>query len=95
MNSFLESQARCFEGMVAPLLYLTRTTPGELIARLLSHSRWSRVFDLINSNVREVLAVSKVAATEEKSRFPVLSHSLPFRIRHVLYFLATYWPVES
>ena len=55
MNSFLESQARCFEEGL-PRSFLTRTTPGGLIARLLSRSRWSRGFLISLAVVEDALA---------------------------------------
>ena len=35
----------------------------------------------------------KLQPPRDINSFPVLSHSLPSRIRHVLFFLATYWPL--
>ena len=41
----------------------------------------------------QVLAFSTVAAIEQNQGFLHLSHSLPSRMRDVLLFLATYWPL--
>src|SRR6266436_2760766 len=38
------------------------------------------------------LPFQKLQPLREINGFPVLSHSLPSRIRRVLFFLATYWP---
>src|SRR6266851_7349027 len=41
------------------------------------------------------LPFRKLQPPREINDFPVLSHSLPSRIRHVLFFLATYWPLGN
>ena len=43
---------------------------------------------------RKYLPFRKLQPPKKIKGFDIPSHSLPSRIRHVLLFLATYWPVE-
>ena len=73
---------------------------NSLVRRYLWWSRW-------DSNPRPLLCESdyrqnakylpfrKLQPPREINDFPVLSHSLPSRIRRVLFFLATYWPLGN
>src|SRR5260370_19265850 len=71
---------------------------NSLVRRYLWWSRWDsnprplRCESDYRQNAK-YLPFRKLQPPREINGFPVLSHSLPSRIRRVLFFLATYWPL--
>jgi hypothetical protein len=51
--------------------------------------------ELDNRQNVKYLPFQKLQPPRDFKGFPVLSHSLPSRIRRVLFFLATYWPLGN
>jgi len=56
---------------------------------------WPPHSELDNRQNAKYLPFLKLQPPKKIKGFYILSHSLPSRIRHVLFFLATYWPLGN